>query len=139
MVARARMGIDALCLAWGTARQDVLVNANGEALRPEYEAAIGLPISQAIPGFWWGTLGDRKSELAGVLPGRTKDHVAGLTASYFAQRRDPQQVVRADFGQAWTHYIKKQPAGVRRDAEAAGAAWMVGGRPVRFDADRVEG
>lgn len=131
MVAKARTSIDALCAAWGVAREEVI------DLPSDLEALVGLPISKAIPGFWWGTLGDRKGELAGVLPGRTKDHVQGLTAAYFSERRDPERVVRADFAQAWTRYIQAQPTDVRRDAEAAGAAWLVSGRPVRFDADRV--
>lgn len=116
--------IHALCAAWGTAREEVV---------PVPEALTGVPISQLIPGFWWGEFGNRKSELAGVLPGRTSEHVRGLTEAYAAERRDPERLVRADMAQAWTRYIQGQPAPVRRDAEAAVGSWLVSGRPVRFE------
>lgn len=132
MISAAKRSIDALCQAWGRAREQVV------ELPAEFEAQLGLSISKAIPGFWWGTLSDRKSELNQVLPGRTKAHVAGLTDAYFAERRDPNRIVRADFAQAWTRYVQDQPSAVRRDAEAAIASWTVSGRMPKFDGDRVE-
>lgn len=132
MVAAARRSVDVLCAAWGVAREAEV------KLPAEYEAMVGLTPSQAIQGFWWGTLSDRKCELANVLPGRTKAHVAGLTDAYFAERRDPARVVRADFAQAWTRYVQDQPTAVRREAEAAIADWTVSGRVLKFDLDRVE-
>lgn len=132
MIASAKRSIDALCAAWGRAREAEVV------LPAEFESQVGMPISKAIPGFWWGTLQDRKSELQGVLPGRTKAHVAGLTDAYFAERRDPSRIVRADFAHAWTRYVQGQPSAVRRDAEAAIASWTVSGRMPKFDGDRVE-
>lgn len=129
MVAKARRSIDALCEAWGQARETVV----------EVPADLGaIPLAQALPGFWFGELMSKRSELAGVLRGSTKAHVAGLTDAYFAERRDPEKLVKADFAQAWTRYIQDQPAQARRDGEAAIASWMVSGKPVRFDAERVE-
>lgn len=117
MTAGALRAVAALTLAWGTARTDVL------------EAPSGLTLEDAIPGFWRHLLRDRRSELAGVLPGRTEGHVDGLTKAFHAERRDASQLVRADLAQGWTRYIQGQPIPVRRDAEEAIGAWMVrGGR-----------
>lgn len=128
MLAASTRAIDALCEAWGTARRQ-------EAVVP---ADLGpVPLHVALPGFWFGELYARRGELAGVLPGRTKDHVAGLVDAFHAERRDPDRIVKADFAQAWTRYIQGQPEHVRRDAEEAVAAWVVSPRPVRFDADRL--
>lgn len=124
MVRDSMRAIDALCAAWGTARKQVV----------EHDDLVGLPLSKAIPGIWWGELGNRKGELAGVLRGRTAEHVEHLTEAYFSERRDPRRLVRSDLAQAWTRYIQDQPAPVRRDAEAAVGAWLVSGRPVRFEA-----
>lgn len=115
--------IGALCRIWGEAREETIEN----------EHLIGLPVSQAIPGIWWGELLDRKSELAGVLRGRTVDHVKGLTDAYFDQRRDPSRLVRADLAQGWTRYVQDQPADVRRLSEAAIGDWLASRRPVRFE------
>lgn len=133
MVAKARIAIDALCEAWGVARRT--------ELSPAYEAQVGLTLSQAIPGFWWGEFGDRKSELHHVLRGSSKQHVEALTLATLDERvargREEEPLVKADLAQGWTKYIQRLPSDVRRDAEAAAASWVVSGRPVRFDADRV--
>lgn len=129
MIAKARRSIDALCEAWGQARQQVV----------EVPTELGpVPLEKALPGFWFGELTSKRSELASVLPGRTKQHVAGLTEAYFFERRDHDRIVKADFAQAWTRYIQGQPSQVRRDGEAAIASWLVSGKPVRFDAERAE-
>jgi hypothetical protein len=126
MTKGALAAIDALCIAWGRAREaDVTV--------PEK-----VTLAQAIPGFWTALLKDSR-HLAGVLPGRKADHAKGLTAAYFAERRDPERIVRADFAQAWTRYIQDQPAEVRRDAEAAIGGWIVNDRrPLRCDLPDVK-
>jgi hypothetical protein len=136
MIAKARRSIDALCEAWGAARQDVIIDSDGTWIQGPEEMQ-GIPISKALPGFWFGELTSKRSELAGVLRGSTKGHVAGLVDAYHSERRNHDQLVKADFAQAWTRYIQGQPAQVRRDGEAAIASWMVSGRPVRFDAERV--
>lgn len=112
--------IDALCQAWGTARAEVV------------EVPTGIRIEDAIPDFWSSMLTQRQFAFAGLLPGRTKAHAEGLTKAYFSERRDPKNVVRADMAQAWTRYIQEQPAAVRREAEAAAGAWIVGGRMPRL-------
>lgn len=128
MQAKAVSAIRVLCAAWGVARETVVEV-------PE-EAPVG-PVSKVLEGFWWGELTNRKSELAGVLPGRKVDHVAGLVRAHLSERRDPEKLVRSDFAQGWTRYIQDQPADVRRDAESAVGAWLVSKRPMTFDADRV--
>ena len=135
MLAGSLKAINALCAAWGVARSKVIDKAAG--LPEEWESLVGKPASQVIPGLWWGELTDRRSELA-VLPGRTAKHVDGLTAAYFAERRDHDQIVRADFAQGWTRYIQDQPATVRRDAEAAIGRWLVADRPMAFAADKLD-
>jgi len=112
--------IDALCAAWGVARSEVV------------EVPTGIRIEDAIPDFWSSMLTQRQYAFAGLLPGRTKEHAAKLTEAYFDQRRDRNRVVRGDFAQAWTRYIQEQPADVRREAEAAAGAWLVGGRMPRL-------
>ena len=117
--------IDALCNAWG-------VNRAQEVPMPEK-----VTIEDAIPGFWAYCLKDRRSELMGVLPGKTKEHVAGLTQAFFAERRDTSKLVRSDFAQGWTRYVQDQPTDVRRDAEAAIGGWLVGGKPIRCELKEV--
>lgn len=137
MVATARRSIDVLCDAWGDARETEL------ALPPEYEAQLGIPISQAIPGFWHGEFGDRRSELSRVLRGSTKAHVAGLTDATISERdnrsRGDLPLSKADLAQGWTRYVQRLPSDERRDGEAAIASWVVSRRPARFDGERVEG
>lgn len=116
-VAAASKAIDVLCEAWGTARRE-------EVDIPESENGP-IPIEEAIPGFWRFLLRDRSSELVGVLPGRSADHAEGLTRAFFAERREPEALVRSDFANGWTKYIQGQSAGVRRDGEAAIATWLV--------------
>jgi hypothetical protein len=112
--------IDALCQAWGVARAEVI------------DVPAGLKLQDVIPDFWSSMLTQRQYAFAGLLPGRTKEHAKGLTEAYFAERREPNKLVRSDMAQAWTRYIQEQPAGVRREAEAAAGAWLVGGRMPRL-------
>jgi hypothetical protein len=121
MARDAMHAIHALCEAWGVARETVV------------EVPQKVTIEQAIPGFWRALLADRR-QLAGTLPGRTADRVDQLTRAYFAERRDPNRVTRADFAQGWTRAIQDEPAEVRRDAEAAIGTWLVDTRrPMRCD------
>lgn len=129
MVAGARRALDALTAAWGVAREVEL------AVPAELAKEGPLPLSIALPGFWFGALKDDRCELARVLPGRTVEHVKALSATYLQERRDPERLVKADMAQAWTRYIQGQPADVRREAERAAAAFVASRRPVRFDAD----
>lgn len=139
MLKGALAAIDALCEAWGRARA-----ADATPLGPPNRDASGeldrrpIPIQQAIPGIYFGELlaRDRRGELAGVLPGRSSEHVPGLTRAYFEERRDPDRIVRADIAQGWTRYAQSQPAPVRRDAEAAIGRWIAGS-PIRFDAEKA--
>lgn len=128
MQEKAVAAIRVLCAAWGVARETVVEVPD--------EAPVGL-VSKVLEGFWWGELNNRKSELAGVLPGRKVDHVAGLVKAHLSERRDAEKLVRSDFAQGWTRYIQDQPADVRRDAESAVGAWLVSKRPMTFDGDRV--
>lgn len=121
MVRGAISAVNALCAAWGTNRSAVV------------EQPSGVKISDAIPGFWRFCLMDRKSELAGVLPGRSEEHVKGLSAAFFDERRDKSKLVRSDFAQGWTRYIQDQPTPVRREAEAAIGDWLVRNRPMGCD------
>jgi len=121
MLRGALSAIDALCKAWGTNR-DVVV-----------ETPSGVTISEAIPGFWRYCLLDRKSELAGVLPGRSEEHVKGLSAAFHDERRDKSRLVRSDLAQGWTRYIQGQAAPVRREAESAIGDWLVRNRPLGCD------
>ena len=113
--------IHVLCEAWGTARTESLA------------IPTGVPINEAIPGFWRYCLTARSSELAGVLPGRTETHIAGLTAAYKHERRNTTDVVKADLAQGWTKYIQGSPSDVRRDAESAIGSWLVSEKPVRCE------
>lgn len=121
MVRASLKAIDALCKAWGTAREQDL------------EVPSGVKISDAIPGFWRYCLTARGSELAGVLPGRTETHVQGLTRAWEGERRDRSRLVRSDLAQGWTRYVQSQPGDVRRDAESAIGAWLVADRAVGCD------
>jgi len=120
VMAHGCKAIDALCQAWGVARSEVV------------EVPTGIRIEDAIPDFWSSMLTQRQYAFAGLLPGRTKEHAAKLTEAYFDQRRDKKNLVRADMAQAWTRYIQEQPADVRREAESAAGAWLVGGRMPRL-------
>jgi hypothetical protein len=121
LVARTTSSIRVLCEAWGVGRSAVV------------EAPSGVSINDAIPGFWRYCLIDRRSELQGVLPGRSEKHVEGLTRALWAEKRDPAGLVRTDFAQGWTRYIQDQPAPVRRDAEVAIGGWIVNARKIECD------
>jgi hypothetical protein len=114
--------VTALCEAWGSARDEVL------------PVPAGVPIGEAIPGFWRYCLTARGSELAGVLPGRTETHIQALTQAWGAERRDRSRVVKSDLAQGWTRYVQDQPGDVRRDAESAIGSWLVSRAPVRYEA-----
>ena len=118
--------IDALTTAWGTNRESVL----------EVPSEVGgkrVTLEDAIPGFYMYMLRAKQSELVGVLPGKTREHAAGLTRRFFEERRDPSKLVRSDLAQGWTRYIQDQPSDVRRDAEQAIGDWLVNNRPVKCD------
>lgn len=125
MIRDARASIDVLVAAWGAARTAVV-----EIPDP----LVGKPWHEAMPGLWRSLLTDRRSELAAVLPGRTETHVKALSEVYASERRDSANLVRADFGQAWTRYAQGFSAPVQRDAEAAIGAWTVSGRPIAYSA-----
>jgi hypothetical protein len=125
MLRGSTAAIRALCAAWGR-------NRAAEVPLPTVDDRP-VPLSEAIPGFYASLLRDRSSELAGVLPGRSAEHVEKLTAAFFAERRDPSKLVRSDFAQGWTRYAQEFPTPVRREAEAAAGAWLVSGRPLGFD------
>jgi hypothetical protein len=120
MMNGALLAINVLCRAWGTTREQVV------ALPVVDDKPV--PIEVAIPGFWRSLLRDSRSELQGVLPGRSKAHVEGLTKAYFGERRDPNRIVRSDFGQAWTRYSQSLPVPVQRDAETAISDWLMSPR-----------
>lgn len=118
MLAAVTKSTDAYVAAWGANREH------------EVEVPTGLKINDVIPGFWRYLLTDRRSELAGVLPGRSEHHVERLTQAFWDERRDEHRVVRSDFAQGWTKYIQKQPTPIRRDAEAAIGDWLVSNKRV---------
>lgn len=121
MTRDASKAVHALCKAWGVARE------------AEIETPASVPLSVAIPGFWRYLLKSDR-DLALVLPGRKETHVKGLTRAFEQERRDSTKLVRADLAQGWTRYIQNQPGDVRREAEAAIGSWIVGERPVRYEA-----
>jgi len=125
LVKHARLAIDALCEAWGTARQ------------AEIAIPIGVPIDVAIPGFWLDML-KRDKPLVGVLRGRKEERAQALTAAYFSERRDANRVVRADLAQAWTRHIQGEDALTRRDAESAIGSWLASGRVPRYEAPEAK-
>jgi hypothetical protein len=121
MVDAATAAIEVLCKAWGTKRAQAI------------EVPSGVPLEDAIPGFWRALLTDRSSELSAVLPGRTDHHIEGLTTAFFNERREESYLSRADFAQGWTKYIQTQGTEQRRDAERAVGAWMVNNvKPLRY-------
>jgi hypothetical protein len=122
MLRMSLRAITALCEAWGSARDEVL------------PLPAGVPINEAIPGFWRYCLTARGSDLAGVLPGRTETHVQALTQAWAGERRDRSRVVKSDLAQGWTRYVQEQPGDVRRDAESAIGSWLVSRSPVRYEA-----
>lgn len=121
MLRGALKAIDALTKAWGTNREAII------------EAPSGVKLSDALPGFYRHLLTDRKSELAGVLPGRSEEHVKGLTAAFYGERRDSSRLVRSDLAQGWTRYIQGQAPPVRREAEIAIGDWLVRNRALGCD------
>lgn len=121
--------IEALCKAWGTNR------ASEIAVPMRADKPVSL--EEAIPGFWAYCLRARGSELAGVLPGRTSEHVKGLSQAFFAERRDPSKLVRSDLAQGWTRWIQNQPSDIRREAESAIGSWLVNPKPIKCELKEV--
>lgn len=120
MLQGALAGINTLCEAWGTRRQEVIE-------LPKVDEKL-LTLEEAMPGFWRALLTDRRSDLVGVLPGRTETHVKALTRCYEEERRDAAKLVRSDFAQGWTRYVQDFAAPVRREAEVAIGDWLVNSR-----------
>ena len=124
----------ALGVSCGLAAPAAAQEVCGSGVRvPEAEARLlvpfaeGLALTDVIPDLWTSLLTERKGMLSGVLPGRSAEHAKELTQAYFAERRDRSRLVRADLAQGWTRYVQGQPGDVRREAEQAIGAWMVGG------------
>jgi hypothetical protein len=126
MAAEAMKAIHTLCTAWGTARSTKIE-------RPLVDGQL-ISLETAIPGFYRHMLTARKGELVGVLPGRTETHVKALAMAYDSERRDRGNIVRADLANGFTKYIQAQATPVRRDAEAAIAAWIVKSERVQYAA-----
>jgi hypothetical protein len=110
--------IDALCQAWRTAREVELEE------RPTIEG-IQLSREIALGAYFRGALQGRQSELAGVIPGRTENHVEALTRIYPSERRDTRKLVKADLGQAFTQYAHSFSGPIAREIEGKAAAWIV--------------
>lgn len=103
--------------AWG-------VNRTREIPLTAEEKASG---DRFMTDLWLDTLRNDRA-LAGVLPGRVITHAEALTATYHAERRDHDKLVRADMAQSWTRYIQGQRPDIRKDAEAAIGRWLVEAR-----------
>ena len=123
IVREGNKAIDALCAAWGTARRCQI------EIPPEAESISGHDL---IAGLFLAELRNSKSELNAVLPGKTIEHANRLADLYLSERRDPNQLVRADLANAWTRYVQSQPSSVRREAEAAIGDWVTNPRPMGF-------
>lgn len=121
MMHGALKSIDTLCNAWGTNRKEVV------------ELPKKLTIEDAIPGFWRYLLTDRRSDLTGILTGRTEGHIQGLTKTFHEERRDKNELVRADFAQGWTKYIQNESTLVRREAESAIGDWLVNNGRIGYE------
>lgn len=129
LLASSLAAVDALCEAWGLARKD--------EIRLEGDLYAGMPMSQILSGLFYAELRNPKSDLAGVLPGRSSEHAKNLASVYASERRDPAKLVRSDFGQAWTRYVQDQSASVRREAEGAVGSWLLDPRPMKYEALRA--
>jgi len=117
--------IETAIKAWGTARETIIpseVQDGGKLVS----------IESVIPGYYRHMLTARRGELVGVLPGRTETHVPLLAKAYDGERRNRQEITRADLANGYTRYIQEQPIEVRRHAEAAIGSWLVTGEPVKF-------
>jgi hypothetical protein len=128
MVTKSLKAIHTLCEAWGIARKEKI-----ELPQATAKGQRGPTLEEAIPGFWRSLL--KEGELSKVLVGRKENHVKALTKTYFDERRDKDNIVRADFAQGWTRYIQDQPPAIRRDAEQAIGAWVVnpGKQPMKCE------
>jgi len=129
MVQASRVAVDTLCEAWGNARQ--------EEIRIEGELYAGMPMHELVGGIFFAELRNPRSELAGVLPGRSAENARDLAVIYGSERRDPDRIVRADLAQAWTRYCQAFRAPVRREAEVAVGSWLA--TPQRVRHEKVRG
>jgi len=124
--------IETAIKAWGTARETIIpseVQDGGKLVS----------IESVIPGYYRHMLTARRGELVGVLPGRTETHVPLLAKAYDGERRNRQEITRADLINGFTRYIQDQPIDVRRPAEAAIGAWMVNGEKIAYAAPARSG
>lgn len=109
----ALQAINALTNAWGVNRTQVV------------EVPEGVPIEEAIPGFYRWMLRDRKSEMAAVLTGRTESHVSALSKLFESERRNEDQITRADLANGMTRYAQGFRGDVQRDIESAVGSFLV--------------
>ena len=111
--------IQTLTNAWGIGRETIVPMPDG-----------AIPFGVALPGLMRGMLTERRGELVGILPGKREDNILTLAATFADERRNPRQLVKADFGQAFTRHIQTLDPTPRRRAEAAIGAWMVNPRAI---------
>ena len=120
IIGSAKKSIEALIDAWGTNRTE------------EVEAPP-VPLSVAIPGFWSYLLRDKRSELSGVLRGRSDDNIKALTQTFFDERRDTTKLVRSDFAQAFTRLIQESDRDIQQAGEVAAGNFLVRQGKIRCD------
>jgi hypothetical protein len=125
VVNAAIKAIKTLSDLWGVARTEIV------------EVPARVTIEEAIPGFYRHLLTDRRSALAGVLPGRVEANVSALSRAYASERRDQDRVTAADLGQGWTRMIQGQNHLVRGEAEIAIGDWLARHAPVSYLAAEV--
>lgn len=121
----ALQAINALTQAWGVNRTQVV------------EAPEGVPIEEAIPGFYRWLLRDRKSEMAAVLTGRTEAHVGNLSRLFESERRDPERITRADLANGMTRYAQTFRGDTQRDIESAVGTFLVNASKVGWQEAKV--
>lgn len=117
-VDQARKAISLMISGWGRAREQVIA--------PSKDVIEGRKsMDQFLGAMFLDML--KSPEFAGTFPGNSRANADALVATFHAERRDENRIVRADLANAVTRALQKLPTDRAMRAQSAAGAWIVGG------------
>lgn len=117
-VDQARKAIGLMISGWGRAReQEVPLSKEVIEGKRSMDQFLGAMFLDML----------RRPEFAATFPGASRANADQLVATFHAERRDENRIVRSDLANAVTRALQKLPADRALRAQSAAGAWIVGG------------